>query len=105
MKVIVKGTELNATEKRVMDSDDIRKLCIENEWYTCGSNEDYSDLLNFIDNLENVTTQNIFEVAINIYEHSDLDEWFDNNEDIIDEIKHIMFLIERNCCHTFFTLK
>lgn len=78
-------------ETRKMLSWDLRKLCINNEWYESGDAEDYSNLLEKVDSLENITTDNIVEIATDIIEHSDIKiEEFEN-------ICNALFTI----CHTF----
>ena len=78
-------------ETRKMLSWDLRKLCINNDWYESGDAEDYSNLLEKVDSLENITTDDIVEIATDIIEHSDIKiEEFEN-------ICNALFTI----CHTF----
>ena len=59
-------------ETRKMLSWDLRKLCINNDWYESGDAEDYSNLLEKVDSLENITTDDIVEIATDIMEHSEI---------------------------------
>lgn len=77
-------------ETRRIDMSDLRKLCIEKNWYTLGDNEECSKLLNMVNN-ENITTKIIAEMATDIKEHSETEY----------EIEGIMFCISEKC-HTFF---
>ena len=56
-------------EKREIFADDIRRLCIKNNWYTCGSVQDYEKMLSMCDN-ENMETDDIVRLARDIMEHS-----------------------------------
>lgn len=88
-------------EKRVINSDNLILLCKRRKWYTLGSEEEFFDMWYEAENLENVTTYDIFNLAKDIWLHSDLDVW--KEEYLDDEIKRIMFLIERKACHTYFS--
>lgn len=90
-------------EKRVISGADLRGLCAKYEWYTLGDKEDFFAMWYDAEEIENVTTYDLFELAKDIWLHSDLDVW--KEEFLIDEIKRIMFLIERKCCHTYFSIK
>ena len=48
---------------------DIRKMCIQNEFYTCGTNEQYSKLMKFVE-IHEPTTEAIEWVAKDIIKHS-----------------------------------
>lgn len=56
-------------EIRKLSADALRSLCIRNNWYTMGDNKEYEYLLSMCDN-ENITTDNIVEIATDIMEHS-----------------------------------
>jgi hypothetical protein len=47
----------------------LRQLCIEQDWYTNGDNYDYSNML-FKANKEDITSDDIVEIATDIIEHS-----------------------------------
>lgn len=80
-------------EERKLFSDDLRNLCIENRWYTRGNNADYMYLLNHVDSIENVTTDDIVEIATDIISHSDINLDDERFEHICWEILEI--------CHSF----
>lgn len=62
-------------EIRKISADSIRNLCIAKNWYTRGTNEDYRHLLvDLADNKENITTEDIVEIAQNIMDHSSTDQ-------------------------------
>lgn len=59
------------TEKRFITWDDVRSLCITKRWYTRGTNEQYSELAAFVEDLEEATTADLVIIANDILEHSD----------------------------------
>lgn len=79
------------TETRKMTMDNLRALCIRNDWYTCGDNEEYSNLLNTAHYCENITTDVLVELATDIKSHSDTEH----------EITSIMFELA-GICYSFF---
>lgn len=56
-------------EVRKLDADDLRSLCISNNWYTRGNSEEYANLMKMCDN-EHITTDIIVEIATDIMSHS-----------------------------------
>ena len=67
-------------EVRTISADRLRKLCIDHDWYTGGTNEEYSHLLfDMAGDKENITTDDIVEITSDIIEHSKID-----NEDFED---------------------
>ncbi len=62
-------------EIRKISASSLRQLCVENDWYTCGDNDEYRHLLfDLAGNKENLSTSDIIEIAADIMEHSDLDD-------------------------------
>lgn len=51
------------------DSSSIRLFCIAGNYYTCGSNEQYAEMMKFVDSHE-PTAHNVELVAIDIISHS-----------------------------------
>ena len=74
-------TSPKITETRKWDSMSVRNVCVNNELYTCGCNEDYTRLLDEV-NLMEPTNENIYRVATDIAKHSD-----DNT------VSNVMFLL------------
>lgn len=48
----------------------LRSICVEREWYTNGDNEEYSNML-AMTMKEDITSDDIVEIATDIIEHSD----------------------------------
>ena len=83
-------------ETRTIDACDIRKLCIEKNWFTEGTNEEYSELLNYgAYPHKNITTDDLVEMATLILEHSEKEYISDY------AITDIMWSLA-NICHTYF---
>lgn len=62
-------------EVRKIRVDDLRNLCIKNRWYTRGDNAAYNHLLNDLaGDKENITTDDIVEIAMDILKHSNTDQ-------------------------------
>jgi len=60
-------------EIRRISASALRSLCIENDWYTHGDNDEYGHLLlDLAQHKENITTDDIVEIASDIIEHSGL---------------------------------
>lgn len=62
-------------EVRKIREDDLRNLCVAKHWYTRGDNAAYNHLLSDLaDRKENITTDDIVEIAMDILEHSNTDQ-------------------------------
>lgn len=64
---------------------DVRACCIKHEYYTCGDNEDYGNMLDFVGKTS-PTLENLYLVARDIALHSERDDY-----PLDDYIKTIMF--------------
>lgn len=79
------------TEIRKMGIHELRTLCIEKNWYTDGDNEEYSNFLITAKNYENITCDELVELATDIKSHSDTEY----------EITSIMFELTKICVSYF----
>lgn len=62
-------------EIRKINADSLQSLCISKRWYTGGDNAAYNHLLyDLADDKENITTEDIVEIAQDIMEHSNTDQ-------------------------------
>ena len=62
-------------EIRKIHASTLRQLCINQNWYTAGDNDEYGHLLfDLAQNKENLSTADIIEIAADIMAHSELDE-------------------------------
>ena len=62
-------------EIRRISADNLRNLCIQMRWYTRGNCAEYDHLLiDLAENKENLSTEDIIEIAEDIAAHSNLDD-------------------------------
>lgn len=87
-------------ETMVIFPEKVRTVCIENEWYTRGSNEAYGNMLESCYNRKRVTTNFLYEIACDIFIHSVMDTDYSIN----DNIANIMFVLKNNCVKTCFEI-
>ena len=84
-------------EYRTMDASTLRRVCIANNWYTNGTNEEYGNLFDRLRNCygyaENLTTEKLVEIANDIWEHSEMPSDY--------TLETVLFELNRNCCTTF----
>lgn len=90
--MIIYKLEGKYTESRQLFPEDLRRLCIQNNWYTNGTQEEYGMLLYSL-TVGDMTTARIGIIAEDIKKHSNTDE----------EVTSIMFEIAR-VCRTFFDI-
>ena len=80
------------TEKRTTSIDDLRGLCISRNWFTHGTCEEYDAFLKKGAALDNITTDDLVELATEVREYSDCDYM---------EIETIMWYLSTACSTTF----
>ena len=62
-------------EIRRISADNLRRLCIQMQWYTRGTCQEYDHLLiDLAENRDNLTTEDIIQIAEDIAAHSNLSE-------------------------------
>lgn len=83
--------QMRVNETRTVSADDLRQLCIRQNWYTKGTNEDYGKLLDMAHDTVNVTAYHIADMAEDIKEHSDTEY----------KVSEICFEIARICYSHF----
>ena len=84
------------TRIRVWNHETLRTMCINNDFYTCGDNEEYSKLFDYVDNHQ-PTTKSMYIAAKNIAAHSEAQD-----QNYKEQIEHILFCIEREAIVTYF---
>lgn len=68
-------------EVRTVSASDISKLCIRNNWYTRGDNDQYEHLQHDLcEQKDNLTTEDIVEIAEDIIAHSEIEHCCSNDE-------------------------
>ena len=78
-------------ETRHLSGSDLRSLCVKENLYTLGTNEEYFNLLETAEKTENITTDDLVELATDIKSHSETDA----------EITSIMFILAKACVSVF----
>ena len=88
------------TETRTMSAYSLRALCIKKNWYTCGTNEEYTALFHRLTSnylAVEMTTEKLAEIATDIFQHSDANDCTDGYLDICS----IMYDLAKTCDTTF----
>lgn len=68
-------TKKQYREVRKISASALRQLCVDNDWYTAGDNDEYEHLLfDLAANKENLITADIIEIAADIMDHSELSD-------------------------------
>lgn len=84
------------TETRTLDASKLRSLCIKNNWYTRGTNAEYSRLFDRLTDCcgcpKHLTTEKLVEIAEDIWEHSKITDY---------TIETVLFELAR-ACYTYF---
>lgn len=63
-------------EKQFLHSDAVRKVCIERNWYTKGTNEEYCHVFDMVRALRDrfiITADDLYPIAADICKHSDIE--------------------------------
>ena len=87
---------MSYTERRTLSAENLRSVCIKNDWYTRGTNEEYMQLFHRLRNghmYAEMTTEKLAEIAADIFAHSDV-------RDAID-VPHIMYCLAKACDTVF----
>lgn len=87
-------------ERRTLQADDLRNLCIRKNWYTHGTNREYCNLFQLLtDNFHTaeMTTEKLVEIATDIFNHSSEDDCTDGYLEITD----ILYDLARACRTVF----
>lgn len=86
-------------ETRKIDHLKVRSLCVKNNYYTCGTNEEYNKMFSHCKG--KMTIKKIEYIANDIFNHSDI-ETFKSTYGCSDEelIENIAFELINDCCYT-----
>jgi hypothetical protein len=78
----------NVTLSKRIFRDELRRLCIDKDWYTCGDIVAYDNLFNMLH--EDMDDAEIVGICIDIYDHTDVERISNEDgvsyEDIFDNI-------------------
>ena len=82
----------NIADNRRWSGMSVRQTCIKHDLYTCGDNEDYEHMLNWVERLY-PNTENLYFIAEDIQKHSK-DQ----------TITNVMYLLEKDAVTTTFEI-
>ena len=91
-------------EIKRIDSDRLRNMCIDNNWYTTGNANDYSKMFEMCKK-DNITTNQLYKIAKDIYEHTDLNrakccaDEYSHSENILN-----MMIYINDCTYVFYKM-
>lgn len=69
---------------KIFRGDNVRKVCIEKDWYTCGTCEQYDRLLRAAYLVQGEDLKHIESLARDIYSHSDVETMYgDESENAV----------------------
>lgn len=89
-------------EVRVIRSVSVRNMCIKYGFYTCGTNEQYLNLLNNLCKKENPSLTDLKEIAEDILSHSKTEEKMEECGETYEElIMSVMTDLINECCYIF----
>ena len=76
-------------EKRRVDASKVRGICIRQDWYTNGTNEDYTNMLMMAENSDG-SADSIYEIAKDIFNNSDMSRYASDytDADLIENVMH-----------------
>lgn len=81
------------TETRTLSASKLRSVCIEHDWYTCGTTEEYCRLFAKLTDCcgfpEHMTTEKLVEIAEDIWEHSHITDY--TIETVLSELARACF--------------
>ena len=63
---------MKVKEIKRIDTDKLRHICINNNWYTFGSNADYINMFKMCEK-DNISTNQLYKITKDIYEHTDVE--------------------------------
>ena len=62
---------MKVKEIKRIDTDKLRNICINNNWYTYGSNADYSNMFKMCEK-DNISANQLYKITKDIYEHTNV---------------------------------
>ncbi|MEG1662935.1 MAG: hypothetical protein RR338_03025 [Clostridia bacterium] len=87
---------MKITTQRILSGSDVQDMCERYNYYTGGNCQDYERLRKRVNNLNNVSNKDIYNIAVDIIEHTP-------ELDMKGNITAIMFLVDE-LTHTFYTI-
>lgn len=91
-------------EVKKMDTSKVRNMCIRCNWYTAGNNADYENMFSMCN--DNITPEKLYEIAKDIYEHTNVDkakEGCSSDYDDLDNISDMMIYLN-DCTYVWYEI-
>jgi len=95
---------MKVQEIKNLTGNNIMCMCIQEKFYTAGTNDHYERLLNWV-NKASVTPTNIYKIAVDIYYHTPLEYWEPYGYSREEALEHIMFLIGKRITISYKIIK
>ena len=95
---------MKITTKRYLDTDKIRDLCIDNNYYTCGDCEEYSAMFGLARRADANKPEDIYQIALNIFMHSTLSKYPGEYTEY-ELIAGIMYGLYNDCTYTLLEIE
>lgn len=102
MNATAKADERTISEVKRWSSGDVLKVCINNEYYTMGTTDEYEKMLDFVRE-NSYTLEGLYFVARDIARHSNLTKYgYDKQSTEPEVIETIMFELNEGAVNTFY---
>ena len=88
---------MNIKTTKTWSSWDVRNMCVRENFYTCGNNEDYSKMLDYVNEHKNPEDMDIYIVAKDILKHTD--------ENLCQTMENIMFILANDVVKYFYNIE
>ena len=62
---------MKVKEIKRIDTDKLRHICINNNWYTRGTNADYMNMFKMCEK-DNISANQLYKITKDIYEHTNI---------------------------------
>lgn len=92
-------------EIKRMDSDKLRNMCINNNWYTAGTSADYNNMFKMCEK-DNITINQLYKITKDIYRHTNVSHAntgcsseYSDNENILN-----MMIYVNDCTYVFYKI-
>ncbi len=88
-------------ETRQISSSTLRSVCIREDWFNAGTNEEYAALLNKADEIANVTIDDLVELATIILEHSNIRNHYCSDDEYF---CNMLYILANDACYSVFDI-
>ncbi len=86
---------MKLVETRIIDTGKVRNMCIENDYYTRGTNEQYCNMFS-----KCALSFSVMEIAVDIFQHSNMIRLEEIHGSIKEALENICYQIINDCSYT-----